>query len=172
MIEIPKYLAHLKVDERGYPIPFFVPVVNSVPNFRYMDGKKVDLCIDQKLCHICGKKLHKDFHYFISGPLGLKNRTSSDAAMHRECAEYSLAVCPHMLLQKAKRMAKAPEGSLADDPYMKEKPDEVYLIKSEKYTAKFYPEFGQRLIHYRMVSAEKYIYINNKLTKQTKENQK
>lgn len=161
MFNIPKQLQHLKVDERGYPIPFFVPIVKGKPEFRYMDAKKVDMAIDQHLCHICGKKLHPDYFYFISGPIGLMNGVSSDAAMHRECAEFALEVCPHMLYQKAER--KVEESG--PTPHIKKKPDCLFLIKTSKYKAKFYPEFGYRLIHYKPVGAEKYIYINNKLQK-------
>lgn len=163
--EIPKCLSHLKVDERGYPIPFFVPMVEGKPQFLYMDKQKLDKAIDENLCHICGKKLHKDYHYFVSGPMGLQNKVSSDAAMHRDCAEFALAVCPHMLYKKSERKAVNPNYSFNETPIMNEKPDFLYLIKSSKYKAKFYPEFGYRLIHYNSVSAEKYIYVNNKLQK-------
>ena len=161
-IEIPAFLNHLKVDNRGYPIPYFVPIVEGIPNFMYMDHKKLELAIDGHLCHVCGKKLHKDYHYFISGIKGMTNQVSSDAAMHRECAEFALKVCPHMFYKKAERKAEEPSIGFAS-PHVKEKPEELFLIKSGKYKAKFYPEFGYRLIHYKRVSSEKYIYNQNKL---------
>jgi len=163
-IEIPNFLKHLKVDKRGYPIPFFVPWKNGQPDFMYQDAEKQKLTTEKHLCHICGKKLHKDYHYFISGIHGLTNQVASDAAMHRECAEYSLQVCPHMLYQKAERQTSG--DVLIPDIHAKEKPEKLYLIKSSKYRTKFYPEYGQIIIHYNMVSYETYVYENNKLKKE------
>jgi len=48
---------------------------------------------------------------------------------------------------------------------LEQKPEYVLLIKASKYKAKFEKSFGYRLIHYKAVSAEKYIYVNNKLEK-------
>lgn len=162
-IDIPVFLNHLKLDERGYPIPFFVPMDKGKPNFRYMDYTKLEQAITGHLCHICGKKLHKDYCYFISGPLGLTNQVSSDAAMHRECAQYALKVCPHMLHRQAERKTPAETGP---NPHMKEKPEVLFLIKAAKYKRKFYPEYGYPLLHYKAVSAEKYIYVDNRLQKE------
>lgn len=161
----PSFLAHLKVDERGYPIPFFVPIQNGKPNFRFMDYAKLKKAIEHHLCHICGHKLHKDYFYFISGPLGLQNQVSSDAAMHRECAEYALKVCPHMVYRQAVRKEAEPDP--ANTPHIAEKPDVIYLIKTSKYKSKFYPQYGYPLLHYKAVSSEKYIYINERLQKET-----
>lgn len=160
-IKIPATLSHLKVDHRGYPIPFFVPIVNGEPNFKYADEKKQILCIDKGLCHICGNKLIKGVYYFITSPIGLKNKVVTDPAMHKTCAEFSLAVCPHMFFEKTERKADVePDG-----PHSPGKPSELYLIKSDKYDAKFYKEFGYRLVHFRVTVSEKYIYVNNKLQK-------
>lgn len=164
MIEIPKSLSHLKVDPRGYVIHFFVPFVNGKPEFKLQDGKKFKLSTENSLCHICGKKLHKDFHYFVSGPMGLQNQVSSDAAMHRECAEYSLKVCPHLFYKKAER--KIIESDLTPSAHILEKPEFLFLIKSSKYKVKLHPEVGYPLIHYKAVSSEKYIYVDNKLQKE------
>jgi hypothetical protein len=86
-IDIPEFLSHLKVDPRGYPVPFFVKILDGVPQWQYQSDQKRYMAVERHLCHICGKKLHKDYFYFISGPHGLKNKTCSDAAMHRDCAE-------------------------------------------------------------------------------------
>src|SRR5438477_8655117 len=102
-VPIPAEMSHLKLDDRGYPIPFFAPIIDDKPNFKYQDERKRDLCIDKRLCHVCGKKLAKDHCYFISGPLGYKNKVSTDAGMHLACAEFTLKVCPHLLYQEAER---------------------------------------------------------------------
>lgn len=162
-LTIPTQMAHIKIDTRGYPIPFFVPTINGVPNFKLASQQKQEIAINQHLCHICGKKLNKAVHYFISGPMGLQNQVCSDAAMHKECAEFSLMACPHMFFERAER--KIEEDLSKPSPHIYQKPTELYLIKSNKYEAKFYKEFGYKLIHFRAIGYEKYIYIDNKLQK-------
>lgn len=161
-IEIPSFLSHLKISERGYPIPWFVPINKGVPEFSYQDGKKLDISIDGHLCHICGKKLPKDYIYFISGPEGLKNQFSTDMGMHRDCAEYSLQVCPYMLFNKVDRKTEDPKDGI----HAQEKPPIMFLIKAHaNFNAKFVKEMGYRGIFYKAVSSEKYGYVDNKLTK-------
>lgn len=165
-LEIPKELSHLKIDKRGYPIPYFVSWVNGEPEFRYMDHKRLMMIIEKKLCHICGIKLPKDYFYFISGPVGLQNKVSSDAAMHRICAEFSLKACPHLYLQKAERRENDDLGkhlNARPSPLIKEKPSELYLVKSSKFLLIEYE--GHPYIRFTPVSSEKYIYENNKLIK-------
>lgn len=162
-IQIPANLSHLKVDKRGYPVPFFVPIVDGVPNFKYADKKKQELCINKGLCHICGLKLIAGNYFFITGPLGLQNKVVTDPAMHKSCAEFALAICPHMFYEKSERKAEPNEGP---GPHSTGKPTELYLIKADKYESKFYPQFGYKLIHFRPTNADKYVYINNQLVKE------
>lgn len=161
-IDIPPFLSHLRVDDRGYPVPFFVPWKDGIPQFLYMDQKKQELSMERNLCHICGKKLNKDYAYVITGPVGLMNRVVSDPPMHRECAEFSLAVCPHMLYHRAERKTDEAPASI----HVKEKPTHLFLIRCSKWKAKFEPTAGYKLIHFTVAGTEKYIYIDNKLQKE------
>lgn len=166
-IDIPKELAHLKIDKRGYPVPFFVSWINGDPEFRYLDKARIDMIIDNKVCHICGKKLHKDYCYFISGPLGYQNRISSDAGMHRVCAEFSLMACPHLYLQKAERRDNDELGKAiasAPSPVIRDKPSCLFLIKASKF--KIVLHNGQKLLRYTPVSHELYTYENGRLQKE------
>lgn len=156
---IPKELSHLRLDDRGYPIPFFAPIVNGKPNFRFQDPMKQLYCMDAGICPICGKKLFKDFCYIISGPMGLKNRVSSDAAMHRYCAEFSMTACPHLYFQKAQRKEDGVSPFL-----IKEKPNQLFLVKCSKY--KMVPDGnGHYMVRVTVHSTEEYIYQNNELVK-------
>lgn len=167
-LEIPKELSHLKIDERGYPVPFFVSWINGKPEFRYLNNERQEMIIENKLCHICGLKLYKDYSYFISGPVGLQNRISSDAGMHRVCAEFSLRACPHLYLQKAERRQNDELGKKInarhDDVVIKEKPQTLYLIKACKW--KPVKHKGITYIRYQPTEADKYIYVDNKLVKE------
>lgn len=167
-LTIPKELSHLKTDDRGYPIPYFVsPAPDGQHEFRYIDRGRQLMIINRKVCHICGKKLPDDYCYFISGPIGLGNRISTDAGMHRVCAEFSLMACPHLYFFKAQRRENDDLGKLVGampSPVVKDKPNELYLIKASKF--KTVTHAGDTFIRYTLHSHEKYIYIDNKLIKQ------
>lgn len=166
-ILIPKELQHLQVDERGYPIPYFVSWIDGKPEFRFIDHKRQEMIIERKVCHVCGLKLPKDYCYFISGPIGYQNRISSDAAMHRVCAEFSLRACPHLYLQKAERRENDELGktlAARPSPVIKDKPSKLLLIKASKF--KTVKHEGYTYIRYTPVAHETFIYVNGKLQKQ------
>lgn len=159
---IPHIMRNLPIDDRGYVIPYFTPIVNGVPDFRYQDEKKRQNCFNYNLCSICGKKLIPRIFWFISGPLGLKNKTASDAPMHEECARYSINVCPHMIFQKAERRSEG--GPHTPEPFlMTDKPETLYLIKADKYRLINYG--GHTYIRFRPIFTEAYGYENNRLIK-------
>jgi hypothetical protein len=164
--DIPKELAHLKIDERGYPVPYFVSWVDGKPEFRFLDHSRQEMIIEKGVCHICGKKLNKDYNYVISGPIGYQNRISSDAAMHRVCAEFSLKACPHLYLQKAERRENDELGkavSALPSPVVKEKPSILLLVRISKY--KTVKHGKATYLKYTPAFYETYHYVNNKLEK-------
>lgn len=157
--EIPPIMKELRLDERGYPIPFFVPIVNGKPDFRYQDPKKQILCVEKKLCSICGKKLYDKSYWFISGPMGLQNGTSSDAPMHEDCARFSLKSCPHLVFQKAERRS---DEDLSQQHQIRDKPPVLFLVKADKF--EFIPNIQSKIIRYRRTKCiEGFEYSNNKL---------
>lgn len=170
--DVPRELAHLKLDERGYPIPYFVPIVKGKPEFKYQDTDKRAACLKRNLCPICGKVL-QDECYNITGPVGLKNRVSSDAMMHLVCAEFTLRVCPHLHFQKAERKT----GTEGEPWLLPDKPAEIYLVKVLSWEAKDHmiqtkhpitkrdQNTRVTLIYYVPGSWEKYIYADNVLVK-------
>lgn len=93
--KLPDRMATLPLDERGYPIPWFVDWIDGKPEFRAMDVKKWVEAIKFSKCWVCGNKLgrHKTF---VAGPMCGINRTSSEPPSHRECAEWSMRNCPFL----------------------------------------------------------------------------
>lgn len=165
-LEIPKELSHLKIDERGYPIPYFVSEINGKPEFRFIRSERIEMIIERKVCHICGKNLPTDYVYFISGPMGLQNRISTDAAMHHVCAEFSLFACPHIYLQKSERRHTDELAKSAVDHHrgiIPEKPSTLYLVRCDKW--KKIVVDGRTYLRFRPVSTVEYKYLDNKLTK-------
>jgi hypothetical protein len=127
--EIPERMRHLPLDDRGYPIPYFVPIVNGVPDFRFQDIKKKEACRKYMKCSVCGGRLLTKSFWFIQGPLGLQNSIGSDEAMHEECARFSIQNCPHLLYQKSERRSSEVPGL---PTMIRKKPPEMYLIHADK----------------------------------------
>jgi hypothetical protein len=161
-IEIPDRLKNLKLDDRGFPIPFFVAWVDGKPDFRLLDPDKQRMCAEQHKCAICGTRM-RDVYYFLGGPLTCKNQYSTDPAMHRECAEFSLRACPHMFFQKAERNERGSvyQHSKKNPFLIADKPDELYLIKASKY--KFVTREGHPMIKFKRVSWDVFEYRDGKL---------
>lgn len=88
-------LKKLPVDERGYPVPFFVAWPDGKPEFRMADPVKWKLCYRDRLCWVCGERLGR-FMAFTIGPMCLINRTTADPPAHVECAEWSVKGCPFL----------------------------------------------------------------------------
>lgn len=93
---ITERLAKLPIDDRGYPVPFFVAYVDGKPEFRIADREKYLLCRAQKLCWVCGQKLAGERKAFVIGPMCAINRVSSEPPSHHECAEWSVKGCPFL----------------------------------------------------------------------------
>lgn len=152
---IPPQLAHLKLDERGYPIPYFVPMISGKPNFRYQDPTKRNYCIYQKLCSICGANLRSDDNWIVTGPGGYKNQVTSDAPMHLVCAKFSMEVCPHIHFEKAERKEEV-------ETYMnQDKPAFLLLVRIKKIRPEYDPRIKITLLYYKPIEFAKYEYKDN-----------
>jgi len=115
-IPMPKRIANLPRDpERGYPIPFFVAYVNGQADFRIADDQKRVRCIKEGLCWICGDKLGR-YLAFVIGPMCAINRISAEPPMHRDCAEFSVRVCPFLLNPNQKRNPKKVDAEIDEPP--------------------------------------------------------
>jgi hypothetical protein len=96
---LPPKMVSLPVDERGYPVPWFVDWIEvdgvRKPEFRAMDPTKWKRAVRDKLCWVCGERLGK-WMTFLAGPMCGINRTSSEPPSHLECARWSARNCPFL----------------------------------------------------------------------------
>jgi hypothetical protein len=92
---LPPRMLHLKVDARGYVVPWFVAWVDGVPEFRAMDGRKWVEAVRYKLCWVCGTRLGAHFA-FVVGPMCLVSLTASEPPSHLQCATWSAINCPFL----------------------------------------------------------------------------
>lgn len=97
-VAIPERMRHLKVDPRGYAVPFGVMHdANGVPHFAVNDEQERQRSIRDDLCSICGKKLFRG-RWFVGGARSAFDPHGAyiDMPMHDECAHYALQVCPYL----------------------------------------------------------------------------
>ena len=100
---IPERMKHLPIDERGYPVPWFVGWIDKeTPEFRSMDYKKFVRAVKEKLCWVCGNPLGRHLA-FVLGPMCTITRTTAEPPSHRECAEWSVKACPFLSRPKMVR---------------------------------------------------------------------
>jgi hypothetical protein len=97
---LPERMRNLRIDERGYPVPWFVAWVDDGhggerPEFRAMDARKWRQAVKLKLCWVCGQQLGRWLAFPI-GPMCAVNRVTAEPPSHRECAEYSIRNCPFL----------------------------------------------------------------------------
>jgi hypothetical protein len=115
-IPMPKRIKNLPRDpERGYPVPFFVAEIDGKYDFRIAGADKRVRCTREKLCWICGEKLGR-YLAFVIGPMCAINRISAEPPMHRDCAEYSVRVCPFLLNPNQKRNPKKVDAEIDQAP--------------------------------------------------------
>lgn len=99
---LPSKMKTLPVDERGYPVPWFVAWQDGKPEFRAMDREKWIRAVKEKLCWVCGLPLGV-YKTFVAGPMCGINRTSAEPPSHLECAQWSSRNCPFLRNPKQAR---------------------------------------------------------------------
>jgi hypothetical protein len=102
MPELPRRMRRLPIDERGYPVPWFVGWVGGKPDFRLMGEGKIMAAVHQHACWLCGQPLGQ-YLAFVVGPMCAVNRISSEPPSHRDCAEFAAVACPFLSMPKAQR---------------------------------------------------------------------
>jgi hypothetical protein len=85
----------LPLDERGYPVPWFVDWLDGKPEFRAMDPRKWREAVRERLCWVCGERLGY-WMTFVIGPMCAINRTTAEPPCHPECATWSAKNCPFL----------------------------------------------------------------------------
>lgn len=101
-IAMPIRMTRRPVDERGFPVPFFVAMVDGKPDHRVADPSKFKRCVEGNVCWLCGDRLGV-FVAFVIGPMCAVTRVSAEPPSHRDCAEYAVRACPFLSRPHAKR---------------------------------------------------------------------
>lgn len=131
---MPKSIAKLPRDDRGYPVPWFVAWVNGKPEFRCADGDKQRLAITEKRCWVCGEHIGHN-PTFVVGTASLINRCHGEPACHYECGLFSALACPFLTLPKAQRReANLPNGTVTSGVAIERNPGccVLWVCRSKK----------------------------------------
>jgi hypothetical protein len=99
---LPARMRHLPIDDRGYPVPWFVAWKDGKPEFRAADARKLVYAVREKRCWVCGEPLGR-FITFIVGPMCGLNRVSAEPPSHFECGAWSARNCPFLSNANRKR---------------------------------------------------------------------
>lgn len=92
---LPAKMQQIPIDRRGYPVPYFVAIIDGEPDHRVVDPVKLRACLTRGVCWLCGQPLGR-FKAFVIGPMCAVTRTSAEPPSHRECARYAAMACPFM----------------------------------------------------------------------------
>jgi hypothetical protein len=96
--------------QRGYPVPWFVAMVNGEYHFPTADAEKMREALKKHLCWVCGQPLGS-YLSFVVGPMAVVNRHTSEPPAHHECAVFSARACPFLARPHMKRQKEHAEGS-------------------------------------------------------------
>jgi hypothetical protein len=116
-------MRHLKVSDRGYPVPWFVAWLDDdgnavkpgegTPDFRVLHPTAIIDAWKFHSCWLCGGTLGAH-QTFVIGPMCAVNRTSSEPACHIACARYAATACPFLVRPHARRRDdNLPSGEIA-----------------------------------------------------------
>jgi hypothetical protein len=112
-IPLPQRMIKRPVNERGFPVPWFVSFIDGKWDFVNLDPRKIVEAYHRKICWLCGEPLGQ-YKAFVIGPMCSINRVSSEPPAHNDCAEYAVRACPFLARPNAKRNEKAQIGKVED----------------------------------------------------------
>jgi hypothetical protein len=101
----PVNVQRLPVDERGFPVPWFVAWENGKPDFQYVRPERAEQAHRRRVCWICGKPMGR-MKCFVIGPMCAVNRVSSEPPSHPQCARFAAESCPFLSKPMAKRLPR------------------------------------------------------------------
>jgi hypothetical protein len=112
-LPVPVRMRNRPVAKNGFPVPWFVEHKDETGewDFRVTRPERYIEAHNKQLCWVCGQPLGR-FRTFCIGPMCAVNRVTSEPPTHRECAEWSVRVCPFLSQPRMRRNhSDLPEGA-------------------------------------------------------------
>lgn len=102
---LPERMKRLKLDQRGYPVPWFVAWLDEDdhevhpgqgrPEFRVMSERRLKEAVQYNCCWLCGGDLGR-YRAFVIGPMCLVNKINAEPPSHVECGDFGARACPFL----------------------------------------------------------------------------
>jgi hypothetical protein len=128
---LPQRMLDLPIDPRGYPIPAFVETITMQADFRVASGAFKEAAQRYGLCYVCGESFTTRHRWYVIGPMSVLNRTTSEPAVHRECAVFSATGCPFLARPHAvRRLDNLPENIHIDEASIARNPKVTALYST------------------------------------------
>lgn len=147
---LPKQMLDLHIDERGYPVPWFVKWYDGKPDFRVVDHERFIQAVRHSRCFICGNPLGR-FATFVGGPMAILQMVSAEPPTHHACAEFAVRACPFLILPRSKRRTSNLPADASNvvgekcDVFVEENPG----ISGVWTCTDYYVSGSQRTFHFR-----------------------
>jgi hypothetical protein len=133
----PRGVDRLPVDDRGYPVPWFVSWFSEdgqeldpghgKPEFRIASRRRLVTAVTLRRCWICGRPTGRDVA-FVLGPISAITHATSEPPAHVACAEYAAQVCPFLTHPKARRRTAGMPDGTTDPPGLLRRNPGVALV--------------------------------------------
>lgn len=131
---LPQRMKGLPIDERGFPVPWFVAEIDGKWDFRVIRPGGLQSAHRKGTCWLCGQELGP-FKTFVLGCMCAVNRINSEPPSHYQCARYAAIACP-FLTKPAMRRNEKDMPAEAQDPagtFIKRNPGVTCLWMTESY---------------------------------------
>jgi hypothetical protein len=116
---------------KGLPIPYTVPVVDGVPDFKGVDPTRWGKAAKTNLCHLCGQPNDSTLAW-LGGPGCEVSRIFQDGPMHEACAREAIRLCPFVSARKDySAKTKAAKPGMFEGPAVR--PEKMRLMFSTGY---------------------------------------
>lgn len=110
--QLPDRIEGLPVDDRGYPVPWFVAWLDGdrqpvdrgegTPDFRLQMPGALAEAWNRERCWLCGDKTGRHVA-FVVGSMSAVNRVTGEPPSHRDCADFAARACPFLVRPHARR---------------------------------------------------------------------
>lgn len=97
LASLPARMRDLPRDHHGRPVPWFVAFIDGIPDFRIVEGGKLQQALRGQLCWVCGQGFAGgEDRAWLIGPMCTVNLVTAEPPSHLGCAVWSAANCPFL----------------------------------------------------------------------------
>jgi hypothetical protein len=131
-IGMPLRMTRLPINERGYPVPWFVAMINGKWDFRAISPGRIAEAFHRRKCWLCGEPLGQ-YLAFTIGPMCSVNRINSEPPSHLECAQYAVRACPFLSHPNMRRNEVDPPGGTVAGEHLAHNPGAIAIWVTKSY---------------------------------------